>query len=498
MKPSGSLLGGASLLALCACAPEPGEPPAPPPPELRPVVSRAIAALEAELGIVELAREPVPAELALEIGEILRLTSDSQGTMRDLALGDLRGFDPQASWVLSDRVADAALPFDERAGTAAILGEMATRPACTALLERIETLPDKDLVAHCAHALGRADRDWVVPRLMLRLKYEVHHEAWIWIAEALVRLRIFTGLPGLQEVATSSYREDLRPQAASLLTRLADEHGFASSAEMARCWESGDPEGRLPAPEASRERELEIWRVIAALDDFQLRPVDDGRYVLSRLDGGASRLLARALSDESGYVRVHAAQALERMGPRAAPAGPDLVRALADPLLAPQAAEALGRVGYAPAEPELVARLAPSHHLGLRVAAARALGGLGLPSSTPALRPLVADEAEAIDLRAAAAASLLRTAPRDALEEAVRLLVSLLTSETTDPIPPEQALDAWLRGLPDELPGKAELLERWDALDRSTDRGPQDVELERARLEGRAELLSGALGQLLS
>jgi HEAT repeat protein len=271
----------------------------------------------------------------------------------------------------------------------------------------------------------------------------------------------------------------MRPRAASLLQSLATEAGFAGWSELRDAWYAVPGTTLELAPPTPRHV-LEIWRRILALSEWQLRGVDDGRFVLSREGRAAAECLGRALRDEDRYIRTHAAQCLERMGRRGAIAGPQLVEALDDPEIAYQAAEALGGVHYEPATGALIERLSPKGPLELRVAAARALGQLEGEAIAPALRPLL-DEGEALDLRAAAASSLARTAALDDTRDAVALLVELLESPALEPTATELALDDWLaRREQAGLEGAAALHEAWRAIDDEDDR-------ERARK--RADLL---------
>ena len=57
--------------------------------------------------------------------------------------------------------------------------------------------------------------------------------------------------------------------------------------------------------------------------------------VLSRLGPWAATEISAALADVDAHVRLHCAQVLERMGPRASSAGPALLRALAEPFWPP-------------------------------------------------------------------------------------------------------------------------------------------------------------------
>lgn len=485
---------------LTACGPESpgpgssGDANSATPVEHRPVVEDARAALRSSLPPIGYPEEPDG-----DPGDATGLVSlyvSSSGAMRDLAFTDLQTQGELAGWALCKLLRDPGAPFAERSAAAEALGRLDTPDAADCLLEGVHGFENKTLVAHCAYALGQTSQDFVVPRLVLRLKYETDHEAWLWIADALAHFHNYAGLAGLHEVAASSPREDVRANAAARLTAYATELGFGTSLELQDHWERGDVEERIPSPPPGDRHALEIWNLIAQLDDFQLRPVDDGRWALSKLGPGAVHFLAEALHDESRYIRLHVAQSLERMGPRGGPAGSALMAALGDRTLAPQAAQALGAVGFPGAEPVLRDLLGPETAPELRVAAARGLGQLGLPGSGPRLLELVADEALFIDLRVAAAAAALRTSPRDRLGAPAALLAEHLTSIAIDPAVPEAALDRWLRSLPSDLDGLTPLLEAWDAARTQPNQGPQDAELEAQRRAQRAALLEPAIPTL--
>jgi len=230
----------------------------------------------------------------------------------------------------------------------------------------------------------------------------------------------------------------------------------------------------------------EIWAWIDRLREFQLRGVDDARFILERLDADAARALALALHEDDVYVRVHAAQSLQRMGPRGAAAGPELLAALAEPELAPHAAEALGGVRFAPALGALVERTGAAQPPGLRLACVRALGFLGDPGALPALRALQGDASAELSQAAAESVTLIDAEDTDA----ARRLLAFLDDPRVDPASSERALRSWLyaRGATAEL-------ERWDALAAPANTVEKPEETRRRRAE-RAALLQEYLASL--
>jgi hypothetical protein len=133
--------------------------------------------------------------------------------------------------------------------------------------------------------------------------------------------------------------------------RMASDGGVKDAATLFRIWNDGDPTNKLPDPELSPAHQLEVLRIVRGFSEWQLRGVDDGRFLLQSESRRIAPLIAPALLDENRYVRTHTAQVLERMGHRARETGADLLAALDDAEIAPQIAMPLGAVGYAPVDP---------------------------------------------------------------------------------------------------------------------------------------------------
>jgi len=470
----------AALGALAGC----GGADAPAAFEHYPAVERAIARLEAEVAAQERA-EPPPAARELErehVPGLVRMLAHSSGRARELPLEEVRALGDAATPTLAALAAGAETAPEERAAACELLGEVASQLATSHLLELCEKAPEAWLRAHAAFQLGRVGRDHVLPRVLRRLKYEADQEVVVWLASAAAAYRNYAGLEALWMVRNAPRTTDLSALAEERLAAIAQEAGVADPDEHYQLWFGGDPEGRLPAAEPSARLRLEAWRRIRDLRDFQLRGVDDGRFVLSRLGTWIVDPLCEALHDDDRYVRVHAAQCLERMGPRALAAGPTLLTALSDPTLAIDAAAALGGVAYPGAEPALRELLTSSRDHELRVAAARALGRLGLAVSIPALRAVVEGE-EPLDLRQAGATSMVQAGAGD--EVALRLL-AMMSDPAADRPAAEAALEQWLSGREDAV--SRAVFERWLALAPPPGIIPTAEEVEQ-RLARRAELL---------
>ena len=295
---------------------------------------------------------------------------------------------------------------------------------------------------YAAWCLGRTSQDRVVPRLVLRLKYEQDHEVFIWLASTLAHFLCYAGVDALSDIAATGESDAVRALAASELGRIAAEAGITDGHALVQAWHSAAAL-ELPRPTPSQHLELALWTLAADLseDHFQLRGVDDARYVLARLGPWAAEPIAEALHDADIYVRLHCAQVLGRMGPHARAAGPTLVGALGEPRVAPAAAEALGAVGYSPALAPLLACTEPGREHELRVAAVRGLGRTHDPAAAPRVRAIFADEGEPTDLRMAAATALVRL---ESGEVVAAFLARELTDTAGDPGGAEVALEEWL------------------------------------------------------
>jgi HEAT repeat protein len=447
---------GLSVLPSCG----PDEPAAAPPASS--VVDDALRALEREVAAEDArlatAFEPLPADEARERTEgLVTFLSGATGALRESALEEARLLgDPALDGFL--RIADdAARPHQERRAALRLVGALETPSAHAALLQRLGDLDVASLRFACARGLRAPGAAWCVPGLVFRLKYELDESVVVGIALALADHDNLSGLDGLENVAVSGATPEVRALAGSVLADLASRAGVADHAALRAAWESA-----VPPPPGGREltprEELEVQRWIGRLSEFQLRGVDDARFVLSRMRPEAARALGAALDDESPYIRLHAAQCLERMGRRGIEGAQALESALLRPDLAPQAALALGTCGGPAARAPLEARLDASHAPGLRIAAARGLGRLGESASAAALRGVLEGE-NPVELQQAAGEALLALGeePGDAL---LRALAGWLTDPRVEPSTTEAALGTWLRG---EDPHRDGARAEWDA-----------------------------------
>jgi HEAT repeat protein len=453
---------------------------------LHAVVGPALASAEARVTPVPAPPSP-DADTLEHVDGLLTMLAEpagrsrwSHGDMAGIALEELTGLGEEATAVCAAVLEDGTAPGGRRIAAARGLGAIGTPAAADALCRVLESAPESWLRARCATMLGEAGVDRVLPRMLLRLKYEKDGATVIELAGALARLGNLSGLDGLQVLVAGGATPELRAEAARRLAQLAGEAGLDDVGELARRWNSPEADS-LAAPPPSAALELETWHRIASLAEWNLRTVDESRFVLARMNPWVAGALAEALHDENVYVRLHAAQCLERMGPRAAPsAGAALIEALAEPGIASAAATALGAIRVRSALDALTACVAPAHEVELRIAAVRALAALGDDAARPVLQGLFATEV-AVDLRQAAATALLALGESG---EPVRFLRACLEDPFADRGAAEDALGRWLDG----LPGVADVRQAWHALDPTPGTIPTAEETKQ-RLRERGALL---------
>ncbi|MDP6837784.1 MAG: HEAT repeat domain-containing protein [Planctomycetota bacterium] len=434
------------------------------------------AVLEAALVAAETAvqAETRPAALALPgpdselrermLGLVeLLASSPPAGEMASIAREDAAAGPADGALVLGQLLAEEGRALRQRRAAAELLAVLARAfpaaadAACEALSLAQGNAQEPALRRTCADLIGdlgtstgpgaatlREAARSQLPRLLLRLKYEEDNSAAAALARTLVELGNGAGLAMLLEMESSGRlpgTADSTDSQAHELERALDSvtamWGYSSVAAADAAWTRGELGQQAPGPGLR----LATWHTIAALrgERIQLRGVDDGRFVLARLGPWAARLLARALTDEDIYVRIHSAQCLGRMGQRGAPAREALLAALADPLLAPQAAEALGAIGGAGVGAALLASIGTGQEAELRAACVRALGELGEPTAVVPLRALFGTtESPALSVVIARALVELKSADPPVIDFLVRELVS-----DAGPLA-ESALEVWM------------------------------------------------------
>lgn len=269
--------------------------------------------------------------------------------------------------------------------------------------------------SQAAFALGELGQRAGALPLSLRLKYERDPEALVWVADALAALGNGSGLHllvwAMDQAATA---EAAGRQAVVILTRAgrppAAQPAYADlQAAVADLQHDWHRTGLLPPdaaePAADPPITARIARRLLVLPEFQLRPVDDTRFILSRTGRLGVPLLRLAITASEPYLRSHALEVLRDLGPCAADAAPDVLPLLGDPLCRADAVRALGAMRARSAAPLLRAWLRHPE-VELRAAAAGALGPIGDRQAEPRLQALMADATEAMDVRVQAAFSL--------------------------------------------------------------------------------------------
>jgi len=283
------------------------------------------------------------------------------------------------------------------------------------ILEQGLEQDDANMRSIAAHELGGLGHQASILPLLKRLKYEQDPAVLVWVAASLTKLGNHAGLPklvSLMERAGTAPQAGL--QAIEILKALGIATGVQPTYGQLKVWlrdqhrkwrHTGTVEGgKWPAkPDALTA--ARIAQHLTRLEDFQLRPVDDARFVLVRAGVLSLDLLAEAVQANEPYLRNHALEIVRDLGRPARSLRPKILPLLADPLSRSFAVQALGNIGALEALPHLLAML-HSPEAELRAAAAEALGPLGSKDAIAPLKAVLADEKEMMDVRVRAAFSL--------------------------------------------------------------------------------------------
>jgi HEAT repeat protein len=458
----------------------------------RSIVAPALERLDKAIG--EPTPIPAPTEELRDLADNLIVFLNTAGPgMSDAAFDDAKAQGDSLLPVFAGILSGTSNTDDEKRAAARLLAGVGTPAAAQYLLGQLESNRDEGIRAICAWKIGDMGFDFVIPSLVKRLKYEKARSVTPWLALSLSKLDNFAGVAYLITVANLDGTDS---DAAAQLQGIAIEAGFSDGYALNSVWLAGDLDNKLPQSPRSQRYEREVWRLIDHLQDFQLRGVDDSRFVLSSLGKSAVPILGQALHDESSYVRSHVAQVLLRMGGRGQGAGGDLIAGLNDNILAPYAAEALGAIKFPSAESALLRSTGVGFDPGLRLAAVRGLKQLGLDSSAPALRELLA-EPDFPELAQAAAEALVTCGYGDEVAGKLLSIASGAADSGLDPDTSLWALRWWVadRSLGgDEL--AAQVKNAYDALAPIPGIPPTTQE-DRQRRQERLALFSKALQNLL-
>lgn len=279
---------------------------------------------------------------------------------------------------------------------------------CAALLdERLQ------MRQHAAWQLGQRSLRSAVPALILRLKDETEPAVKVYLADALCRLGNHAAVSELVEGLHGPLAARVRPlvqellQAAGLPAEgLRSDRALRAGLRMLEGhWQRF---GRTPQDQEPGMGEAcapFMARRLLDFQGFQLRQVDEARYLFARMGVLGLELLGPCLSAEELYLRQHALEVLVELGPVGRPLRPAAERLLAEPKTRVTAVRALSAMGDQAVVPQLLGLL-QSADLELRCCAAGALGPLRDQRAVPALRACLADAEAVVDLRVQAAFSL--------------------------------------------------------------------------------------------
>jgi HEAT repeat protein len=421
--------------------------------ELEDVVAPEIAAFDRALAPgAETAAPALDTEARDRLHRWMRQGSGSAGDLTPALSADVHALGDAAVPVISTALADPAVPAPERITALAMLGAIDTPLAADKLLAVVAHATGPEMRSIAARALAN-HQDQSVPALLARLRHEVDDDVVVSIGATLATFGNDAALARIRTLAQSSANAAARDDAREVLARVAP----------------------TPPPVSMRHRR-EIWLRIRDLGRGDRDRADDARFVLANGAAWTCEPLTRALHERDVAIRTEVARCIAALGVRAQSAGPTLEAALEDRELAPDAALALGDVGYAPALSALAQRLADGQALELRVAAARALGRLHLAEAIAPLRAAFAGDRPPA-LRQAAAESLIVLGRGD---EVAGWLALALTSPGADADAAERALEYWLEHPDTPSPERSKVLAAWRKL-----AGPPGIELDEAGLLAR-------------
>ncbi|MEZ5965091.1 MAG: HEAT repeat domain-containing protein [Planctomycetota bacterium] len=292
---------------------------------------------------------------------------------------------------------------------AALLDDPLVGPVLEAGLDH----DDAAIRASAAYELGKLDRPAALIPLLKRLKYEQDKTVRIWIADALLRRgcgcgadELLTALrdPNTKELAGERATDQLQAIHFTLPERITWE---ALATGLERLQERWHAVGKLrdDAPTLDDATRGRVATLICQLEGFQLRPVDEARYMLAHAGALALPQLREAIGASEHYLRIHSLEVLRDLGVVARDLTPDVLPLLRDELSRTDAANALAAMRAPAAVPHMLAWLRASDN-ELRTVAAHALGLLGDRRAEPELRARQQDENESLDVRVMAAFAL--------------------------------------------------------------------------------------------
>lgn len=262
---------------------------------------------------------------------------------------------------------------------------------------------------------GRSQQSILQLALLLALKDEKDPETVVWLADALQALGNDTGLAWLDAAIGDVRTADQAGQLAIAALKARNvalpeaptwEQVRTPLQKLVADWrEHGTPS--LPTAKAPPASELEP-RLAAHLitpNGWQLRPVDEARFVFRNLGALGVPMLCRMIVDERHHLRTMPLEVLANLGHAARSAADAVLPLLGDTASCADAIRALGEIG-ATQHAVFVRRFLGDPDSELRRAAVIALGLLKDEASRATFQKLLRDGKETLDVRIGAAFAL--------------------------------------------------------------------------------------------
>jgi len=313
---------------------------------------------------------------------------------------------------------DIALQLVEADDRTAMRAERALLedPLCWFVLEPALAHDEVAVRQRAAWLCGLSGQAALQVPLLKRLKYELDAMTVVWVADALCKLGNDHGIGWLSAAMSREATRDqagqlaidaLRARAADLPESPSWEDLHRLCAEATAQWQrTGETTlENAPAPDQT-ELDARLAELMQTPASFQLRPVDDARYILRSLGKHGLPMMVATLQAEELKLRTMPLQELANLGRAARSTANDVMALLGDPLTSLYAVRTLGEIGATEALPHLRALLG-DFDTDVRAAATMAVGVLEDEQSRPTLEAMLQDESEALDVRVNAAFALL-------------------------------------------------------------------------------------------
>jgi len=251
--------------------------------------------------------------------------------------------------------------------------------------------------------------------LLLALKDERDPDTVVWLAGALLDLGNDAGAAWLTaaiddartaERAGALAIEALRVRKVELPDAPTWDQLRTELRRLTNAWRTTGAPSLPNAPEPDPE---ELERRLAAHlitpAGWQLRPVDEARFVLRNLGRRGVPMMARMVLDQGHHPRTMPLEELANLGQSASSAADAVLPLLGDTASCADAIRTLGEIG-APAHAPYLRPFLDDPQSELRTAAAMALGKLRDAPSRARIQKLLRDAGETRDVRVAAAFGL--------------------------------------------------------------------------------------------